>query len=59
MFYVADTDQIIPDFLEHVDRFKPDLIMMSVQEDVYRIGLQLLDSIKHFKIPNILGGVLV
>ncbi len=59
MFYVADPDQIIPDFLEHVDRFKPDLIMMSVQEDVYRIGLQLLDSINHLKIPNILGGVLV
>jgi anaerobic magnesium-protoporphyrin IX monomethyl ester cyclase len=59
MFYVADPDQIIPDFLEHVNQFKPDLIMMSVQEDVYRIGLQLLDSIKHLNIPNILGGVLV
>ena len=59
MFYVADPDQILPDFLTHVERFNPDIIMMSVQEDVYRIALQLLDSIKHLNIPNILGGALV
>jgi radical SAM superfamily enzyme YgiQ (UPF0313 family) len=59
MFYVADPSQIIPDFLAHVNKFKPDIIMMSVQEDVYRMGLQLLESIKHLNIPNVLGGVLV
>ena len=59
MFYVADPDRIIPDFVAHVESFKPDLIMMSVQEDVYRMALELLDSIKDKNIPNILGGVLV
>jgi anaerobic magnesium-protoporphyrin IX monomethyl ester cyclase len=59
MFYVADPMQIIPDFLAHVERFQPDMIMMSVQEDVYRIALQLLESVSHLNIPNLLGGVLV
>jgi anaerobic magnesium-protoporphyrin IX monomethyl ester cyclase len=59
MFYVADPSRILPDFISHVERYNPDMIMMSVQEDVYRMALQLLDSIKEKKIPNLLGGVLV
>mgnify|MGYP001029966876 FL=1 len=59
MFYVADPSQLLPNFIAHVERFKPDLIMMSVQEDVYRMALELLDCIKDKQIPNILGGILV
>jgi anaerobic magnesium-protoporphyrin IX monomethyl ester cyclase len=59
MFYVRDPSEIIPDFKQHVERFKPDMIWMSVQEDVYRMGLQLLESIRNKNIPNMLGGILV
>lgn len=57
MFHIKPTSQILPDFIELVNEFKPDLILMSVQEDVWKTALELLDSIKDLKVPNLLGGV--
>lgn len=57
MFHIKPTSQIIPDFIELVKEFKPDLILMSVQEDVWSLAIKLLDSIKEYNIPNLLGGV--
>ena len=58
MFYIKSQSQIIPDFMECVLDCKPDIVLMSVQEDVWGIATDLLDSIKHLEIPHILGGVL-
>ena len=58
MFYIKPTDEIIPDFLTCVSEYKPDIVLMSVHEDVWGIATTLLDSIKHLEIPHILGGIL-
>lgn len=57
MFFIKATDQIIPDFLDKIENFKPDLILMSVQEDVWYMAKLLLESIKDYNIPNIIGGI--
>lgn len=56
-FEVKPKSQIIPDFIETVDQYQPDVILMSMQEDVYQIGIDLLQSIKHLNIPHLIGGV--
>lgn len=48
---------VFSDFEEKVKSFGPDLIAVSVTEDIYPIGIQLLRKIKHLKIPTIMGGV--
>ena len=57
MFWIKDPKDIIPDFIECVEDFNPDLILMSVQEDVWKMASQLLDSISDKNIPHIIGGV--
>lgn len=57
MFYIKPPDQIIPDFIKCSEEYKPDIILMSVQEDVWTIAQQMLASIAHLNIPHILGGV--
>lgn len=56
-FEVKPKDQIIPDFIETVDQYQPDVILMSMQEDVYRVGIDLLKSIADRNIPHLIGGV--
>jgi len=51
-----DTD-MVEDFCQLVDSFKPDLISMSCVEDTYPQGLYLLNQIKDRKIPTLVGGV--
>ena len=58
MFHIKPTQRIIPDFTECVSEYKPDLILMSVQEDVFCIAIELLESIKDLHIKHILGGIL-
>jgi len=58
MFFIKPTHEIIPDFIKCVSDYKPDIILMSVQEDVWKIATTLLNSIKHLGVPHILGGVL-
>lgn len=57
MFHIKPTSDIIPDFIKTVDEFKPDLILMSVQEDVWGLAKQLLASIADRNIEHILGGI--
>lgn len=37
--------------------YKPDLIAVSMVEDVFYLGINLLKSIEDLKIPNVIGGV--
>jgi anaerobic magnesium-protoporphyrin IX monomethyl ester cyclase len=48
---------MVEDFCDLVDTFKPDLIAMSAVEDTYPQGLYLLNRIKDRRIPTLLGGV--
>lgn len=57
IFTIKPTKDIIPDFIEMVDEYEPDLIILSIQEDVFHIAEKLLDTIKERNIPNIAGGV--
>jgi len=54
---IKDPKDMIPDLKEKVDTFKPDLILMSLAEDTYHQGIELLEAIKDRNIPNIVGGV--
>ena len=58
MFHIKPTQRIVPDFIECVSKYEPDLILMSVQEDVFGMATNLLDSIKDLNIRHILGGIL-
>ncbi len=52
-FYETD---MLADFQKKVDDYKPDLIAVSVVENTYFIGLQLVNSLRQ-KIPTVFGGV--
>jgi radical SAM superfamily enzyme YgiQ (UPF0313 family) len=56
-FDVKPPEKIVPDFIQTVEEYQPDLILMYAQEDVVQIALKLLDSIKDKNIPHIVGGV--
>ena len=45
------------DYINKVESFKPDFIIYSVVEDCYRQTLVLMEAIKNFDIPHIVGGV--
>ena len=51
------TKDMIPDFVEKVERYKPDLILYSVVEDTYHDALMMMESIRHLNIMSIVGGV--
>ncbi len=57
---VRDSD-VFYDFRDKIKSFNPDLIAVSVTEDIYQIGIKLLRSISDLKndlnIPTIMGGV--
>jgi hypothetical protein len=57
MFHIQPTSEIVPNFVTHVKQFKPDLILMGVQEDVWSMAQTLLDAIKDLNVEHILGGV--
>ena len=57
MFVIKDPDQIIPDLIKTVEEYQPDIILMPMQEDVYQIGIEMLESIDHFGIPHVVGGI--
>lgn len=45
------------DFDAMVKEYQPDLIAMSVVEDVWDLGLSLLKRVRHYRIPTVVGGV--
>ncbi len=51
------TTNMLEDLIKKVETFQPDLIAMSAVEDTFPLGIRLLNSIRHFEIPTILGGV--
>lgn len=51
------TKDLITSFKDKVKEFKPDLIAISVAEDALNQCLRLLDSIKEYNIPHIVGGI--
>lgn len=57
VFNIKPLKQIIPDFIECVDSFNPDIIVMSVQEDVFHIAEKLLSAVDDRNIPHLIGGV--
>jgi len=53
-----ETD-IYKDLIEKVETYKPNLIAITIVEDVYPLALSLLSSIRQFDVPVIAGGVFV
>ncbi|SVC06116.1 uncharacterized protein METZ01_LOCUS258970, partial [marine metagenome] len=46
------------DFLDQVNEFEPDLLAMSCTEDMWNLGIRLLDHVrKHREVLTIAGGV--
>lgn len=54
---LKSTDQMLPDFVQTVADFQPDLILFSTVEDTYKDTLSMLASIEHLNVPHIVGGV--
>ena len=54
---VKPTNYIIPDFIEKVNKFKPDLLLFSVVEDTLKDTKLLLNNVKDKNIPHLVGGV--
>lgn len=48
---------VFEDFKEKVESFKPDIIAVSVSEDIFPIGISLLSHVRCLKIPTVMGGV--
>ena len=50
-------ERMIPDLRAKVESFQPDLIAVSALEDTYHLGIALLEAIRDYRIPNLVGGV--
>jgi len=48
---------VFEDFEKEVKDFDPELIALSCTEDMFTLGVQLLDRVRHLKIPTLAGGV--
>lgn len=57
IFFIQPTSKIIPDYLNKLKEYKPDLIMFSMVEDVWEMGKKLLEAGSEFNIPTICGGI--
>jgi len=51
------TTDVFDDFRNHVKGFGPNLIVVSVTEDIFPVGARLLRAIRDLKILTIMGGV--
>lgn len=50
-------EQMFDDLLLKVNTFNPDLIAISILEDVFPLSVEMLKAIEHVKVPVIAGGV--
>ena len=57
IYFIQPKSKIIPDLTNLMETYKPDLVLMSVQEDVWYDSLDLLKVVDEYNIPHILGGV--
>lgn len=53
------SEGMIDDFINKVDEFNPDFIVVSVVEDTFMQAVALLESIQDRNIPAIVGGVFI
>ncbi|MCX5796535.1 MAG: radical SAM protein [Elusimicrobia bacterium] len=51
------TGDVCADFRSAVEDFKPGLIAVSVSEDIFPVGIRLLEAVKDLRVPTIMGGV--
>lgn len=51
------TSEMEADFRQKVERFKPDLLAVSMVEDTFPIGIRLLNVVADLNIPTVMGGV--
>lgn len=51
------TNVMIPDFVNYVEEYNPDIILFSTVEDTFKDTILMLDAIEHLNIPHIVGGV--
>lgn len=56
-FDLKPTNALIPDLVKRVKEYKPDLLLFSTVEDTFKDTNMMLESLKEFKIPHIVGGV--
>ncbi len=54
---IPEESEVVEDFKKQVEDYKPDLIGLSCIEVTYPLGVELLDAVRHTKIPTIVGGV--
>lgn len=54
---VKPTSQAIPDLIKLVDDYVPDLVLLSIVEDTFFDGIEMLEAIKDKNIPHVVGGV--
>ena len=50
-------ENMLPDLRAKVESFQPDLIAVSALEDTFSLGVTLLEGIRDYRIPNLVGGV--
>ena len=48
---------VFEDFRKEVLDFDPELIAMSCTEDMFHLGIKLINKVKDLKIPTLVGGV--
>ena len=51
------TTDVFEDFESKITSFNPDLLAVSVSEDIFPIGIKLLRKVRYMRIPTVLGGV--
>ena len=56
-FELKATNSVIPDLIKKVKDYKPDLLLFSTVEDTFNDTNLMLESLKDFNIPHIVGGV--
>ena len=54
---VKDRPTLHKDFLEQVESFEPDIILVSALESTVTLGIELLGVVRHLNIPHCLGGI--
>ena len=55
--HLRSKEQMFEDLVIKVEKYKPDLIAISILEDVYPLSVEMLKEIEYCNIPVIAGGV--
>ena len=54
---LPEEGDVVEDFRKEVESYRPDLIGLSCIEVTYSLGIELLEAVRHTKIPTVVGGV--